>query len=111
MIKGILLFVVANILAWFQFNSQFVWPWFKENPIVTCAVFSFPMSLLFWYGINSIMAETEYLWTSKLVGFGIGNIVFGVLTWMFLKEGIMNAKTMASLILSSCIIYIQIFWK
>ena len=101
MLKGILFFILANLVAWFQFNSQFVWPWFKDNP----------MLIFFWYGINNVMSEAEYLWTSKLIGFGVSNIVFGILTWIFLKEGIMNAKTMTSLILSSCIIYIQIFWK
>jgi len=111
MVKAIIFFVVGNILAWFQFNSQFVWEWFKDKPILTCAIFSFPMSLAFWYAINSVMIEAEYLWTSKLVGFGVSNIVFAVLTWIFMNEGIFNIKTSVTLFLASLIIGLQIFWK
>jgi hypothetical protein len=111
MIKGIILFAIANVFAWFQFNSQFVWEWFEDKPIITCAIFSFPMSVLFWHAINSVMSETDQLWTSKLVGFGVGNIVFGALTWIILNQSMLTAKTMTCLALASLIIGIQIFWK
>jgi|TARA_R110000851_G_scaffold332415_2_gene508616 hypothetical protein len=111
MLKGIILFVIANVLAWFQFNSQFVWGWFEDRPIITCAVFAFPMSIVFWYAINSIMLETGQLWTTKLVGFGVGNIVFGILTWLMLGESLATAKAIICLSLASMIIGIQIFWK
>ncbi len=111
MTKAIIFFIIGNVLAWFQFNSQFVWDAFKDRPILTCAIFSFPMSLSFWYAINFVMSETEYLWTSKLVGFGVSNIVFAILTWIFMNQGIFNAKTMVTLLLATIIIALQIFWK
>tara|TARA_A100001391_G_C5040796_1_gene270824 strand:+ start:1032 stop:1367 length:336 start_codon:yes stop_codon:yes gene_type:complete len=111
MLYGVLLFMLANILAWFQFNSQFVWSWFQDKPVITCAIFSLPMSILFWHAIKYIVDDTGELWTSKLVGFGVSNIIFGIMTWFFLNESMFSQKTLISLFLACLIIAIQIFWK
>jgi len=111
MIKGIFFFALANVFAWFQFNSQFVWKWFEDKPAITCAIFSFPMSMCFWYAINSVMSVSGELWTTKLVGFGAGNIVFAILTWIILGESMFSPKTLTCLLLASFIIGVQIFWK
>jgi len=108
---GILLFTVGNILAWFQFNSQFVWEWWENRPILSNVIFAIPMGLCFWYAIKYIMEDTSLLWTSKLIGFGISNVVFAILTYMLLKESILAPKTLICLLLSVVIVGIQIVWK
>ena len=108
---GIILFVLANILAWFQFNSQFVWKWFEDRPIMTNCIFAIPMGIIFWHAVKSVVNESGELWTSKLIGFGVGNIVFAILTWYFMKESILTPKTLMSMTLASAIIGIQVFWK
>ena len=108
---GILFMALANILAWFQFNSQFVWPWFKDKPILTNLIFAVPMGVCFWYGIKLIVEASGQLWTSKLVGFGVGNIIFAAMTWAMLNETPFTSKTMACLFLAFLIILIQLFWK
>ena len=108
---GILFFIVANILAWFQYNSQFTWEWFKDRAILTNSIFAVPAGIMFWYAVKNIVEASGELWTSKLVGFGVGNIVFAALTWFFLKESIFTPKTMTCLSLAIIIIGIQIFWK
>ena len=108
---GSLFFVVGNILAWFQFNSQFVWDWWKDRPILSNLIFAIPMGLCFWYAVKYIVEDTGQLWSSKLIGFGVGNIIFAIFTYIFLKESMFAPKTLLCLFLSAVIISIQIFWK
>ncbi len=111
MATGILFFVVANILAWFQLNSQFVWEWWSTRPVLSTLVFSFPVGLSFWHAVRSTVEFSGSLWTTKLIGFGVGNIIFALLTWFLMKESIFTAKTLTTLTLASVIIAIQILWK
>ena len=108
---GILFFTLGNIIAWFQFNSQFVWDWWKDKPMLSNFIFAIPMGLCFWYAIKYIVEDTGLLWTSKLIGFGVGNIIFAIFTYAFLKESMFAPKTLLCLFLSAVIIGIQIFWK
>jgi len=108
---GILFFIAANILAWFQLNSQFVWGWWANRPLTSAAIFAIPVGLMFWYAIKNIVGVSGSLWTSKLIGFGVGNIVFAILTWVLLKESVFTPKTMTSLTLAGAIIAIQMLWK
>ncbi len=108
---GVFYFFLGNIVAWFQFNSQFVWEWWKDKPLLSNFIFAVPMGLFFWYAVKHIVASSGQLWTSKLVGFGVSNIVFGVMTYIFLKESAFTAKTLTCLFLACIIIAIQIFWE
>ena len=108
---GILFFTLGNVLAWFQFNSQFVWPWWQDKPVLTNVIFAVPMGVCFWHAVKYVVMDSGELWTSKLVGFGVSNVVFGLLTYIFLKESMFTPKTMTCLSLAAIIILIQIFWK
>ena len=108
---GILFFTLGNIIAWFQFNSQFVWDWGKDKPMLSNFIFAIPMGLCFWYAIKYIVEDTGLLWTSKLIGFGGSNVIFAVLTYFLLKESILVPKTLVCLFLSVLIIGIQVVWK
>ena len=111
MATGILFFTIGNVLAWFQYNSQFVWPWWRDKPVITNLIFAIPMGLCFWYAVKQVVDTTGLLWTSKLVGFGVSNVFFAILTYFFMKESMLTPKTMICLVLSMAIIGIQIFWK
>jgi hypothetical protein len=108
---GLLFFVIGNLLAWFQFNSQFVWEWWEDRPLLSNFIFAIPMGICFWYAVKYIVEDSGHLWTSKLIGFGVSNIIFAILTYVFLRESIFSPKTMTCLALSAVIIGIQIFWK
>ena len=60
---------------------------------------------------KNIVLSTNELWASKLIGFGVSNVVFAIMTYLFMKESIFTAKTMACLLLAAGIISIQILWK
>ena len=111
MLLGILFFLVGNILAWFQYNSQFVWEYWKDKIVLSNLLFAVPMGMCFWMAVKNIVASTNELWASKLVGFGVSNAVFAVMTYIFMKESIFTAKTMTCMILATAIIGIQIYWK
>ena len=108
---AIILFIIANILTWFQVNSQFLWTWWKEHPIITILIYSIPTSFSFFYawklGVEAMSGE---LWPVRMIGFGISTIMFTILTYGFMKEGL-STKTLICLALSLAIILIQIFWK
>jgi len=108
---GIVFFVFANIFAWFQFNSQFIWEWWKDRPLTSALVFAVPMSLCFWHAVKNVVSDTGELWAGKLMGFGVGTIVYAVLTYVLARESIFTVKTMACLVLAALIISIQISWK
>ncbi len=104
------LIFVAQLAVWFQINGQFIWPSFTRNELMI-SLLGAPIS---WAFIKS--AKYGYitfegvLWPQRLIGFATGIILFSLLTWWFLDEGI-NTKTTVCLILSLAIVLIQMFWK
>ena len=108
---GLLYFLVGNIIAWFQFNAQFAWDWWKDKPVLSTLLFAVPMGFCFWHAIKNVVLATDELWASKLLGFGVSNFVFAIMTYIFLKESILTPKTLTCLSLASVIIAIQIYWK
>ena len=70
-----------------------------------------PISLLFIHSVrNFVDAYDGQIWPSRLIGFGIGVIVFTVMSHYLFKEPI-SLKTLTCLGLGVLIILIQIFWK
>jgi hypothetical protein len=108
---GIGFFLIAQTLAWFQTNSQFISTWAKDNPILLSGLMGIPVGASYIYGTSYIV---EYfngqLWPARIVAFATGIFSFYILTLTFMKEGI-NIKTGAILILASMIIILQVFWK
>ena len=50
------------------------------------------------------------LWPSRLIGFGIGIVVFIALSVILFKEPV-SLKTLVCLMLALSILSIQLFWK
>ena len=111
MLKGMLFYFIANIFAWFSINLQFMSDWWKGKEVLSAALFSFPVMFLYIIATREVMKETNLLWTSKLLGFGVGNISFAILTYALMKEGMLNSKTLLCFSLSVLIIAIQVLWK
>ena len=111
LIYGLLLFTLAQAIIWIQTNGQFVWPWFKRNPFLVSLAGGTIISYVF---IKGTWMVAEYfdgqLWPGRFIGQASGIVIFAVMTWFFLNEGI-NTKTTISLILATMLFGIQIFWK
>ena len=110
LVIGMTLFFVTHIFIWFQINGQFIWKWFSDNPMLL-ALFGAPVSYLLILSTKYMVAGFDgLLWPVRLIGFGLGMLVFSTCTWYFMGETI-NAKTIISLILAFTLVCIQVFWK
>lgn len=111
LLYGTLLFILAQILIWIQTNGQFVWPWFKKNPLLLSLLGGTLISYIFIKG-TALVAEhfDGLLWPGRFLGQSTGIVVFAAMTFILLTEGI-NNKTLISLVLAVLLIGIQILWK
>jgi hypothetical protein len=104
-------FLLAQTLVWFANNSQFAWDWWKDKPIITCLIYSFPASLFFWYGSKYSYAALGEAWGSRLLAFGTSYLIFPILTYVILHESMFTPKTMICVILSIAIVLVQVCFK
>lgn len=107
---GMLLMLLAQILTFYQLQGQLKYQWFKDNYWVI-VLMGIPISMMYMESVRQII--THYgglLWPSRLIGFGIGVVVFAILSQLLFGENL-TTKTIVCLILSGVIILIQLFWK
>jgi len=110
LISGIVFFIVAHIIVFFQLNGQFKWEWFKEHEWVM-AIIGIPISFLYLWGTKyTVQGLDGLLWPTRFIGFGIGMIIYAIGVSYFFNEGI-SSKTAISLLLSIILIGIQTLWK
>ena len=102
---SVILATIGNIIAWVHMNAQFRWDWARGPVFITLV--GVPISWLFYYATRYSVEYFGKMWNMRMVGFGIGTIVFGILTWIFLSE-IPSLKIMISLILAIAIILLQL---
>jgi hypothetical protein len=107
--------VAAQFLTYVQTQAQFRWGWVKENTLLW-SLWGIPVSYCFmmsvrylvqWANAGEGLGE-DRIWPSRLIGQGIGIIMFTLLTLVFFGEGV-NVKTGVCLGLGIIILLIQIF--
>jgi len=70
-----------------------------------------PISYLFMISVRHFVdAYDGQIWPSRLIGFGIGVVVFSLMSHWLFKEPL-TPKTLVCLGLGSLIVLIQIIWK
>ena len=110
LIKGILWGLLGQIFSFMQLQGSVKYGWFIKYPILIL-LSSIPAA---WFYIKSVEhlvnAFDGQLWPSRLIGFGIGIVVFVSLSIFLFKEPI-TAKTLVCLGLALSILGVQIFWK
>ena len=103
-------FLLVQIVTWFQLNGQFVWPWFKDNVFLLCLL-GIPISYLYIEATRlGFIAFDGLIWPGRLLGFAMGMLTFAVCANVFLGEGL-TPKTITSLVLTTALVCIQVFWK
>ena len=101
-------FVLANILVWYQLNSQLVCDWAKGTKSAWwMSLLGIPISLLFWYCTKWGYDGLGSLWAVRFLGFAISMITFPIMTYFYLGE-VMTFKTIASIFLAVIILLIQL---
>ena len=103
-----LLFILANVLIWYQLNSQLVWKWaegYKSMWIMS--LLGIPISLLFWLATKWGYMGFGNLWAVRWLTFGSSMLVFPLMTYFYLGE-VITLKTLISIILALIIMILQL---
>ena len=108
MLYTIFLFVVANIIIWYQLNSQLVWEWAKgAKSMWIMSLLGIPISLLLWYCSKIGYSGFGNLWAVRFMGFATSMLVFPFMTYFYLGEP-MTLKVIVTLILAIIIMLLQL---
>jgi hypothetical protein len=107
LVFGILYGLLGQIGSFLQLQGNVKYGWYSKYPYILLLV-SIPLS---WFYIQSVKNLVLYfggeLWQSRFVGFGIGIIVFSIMSSLLFKEPF-TIKTIISILLALIIILIQI---
>jgi len=107
---GMLYGLAAQVITYLQLQGNIKYGWYEKYPIPMLLA-SIPISHFFIKSVDHIVkAYDGEIWPSRLIGFGIGIIVFGFMSWLMFKEPI-TTKTIVCLTLSVAILAIQVWWK
>ena len=107
---GILWGLTAQALTFFQLQGQLKYQWMKDYTWAV-VLMGIPISFMFMQSVKHfVLAFGGEIWPSRLIGFGIGVIVFTVMSELLFKEPF-TTKTGICLFLGLLIILVQIFWK
>ena len=107
---GILWGLIAQIITFLQLQGQMRYDILKNNTWFL-VLMGIPISYMFMQSVkNFVLAFNGEIWPSRILGFGIGVIVFSIMSTFLFKEHF-TLKTGICLLLGLCIILVQIFWK
>lgn len=107
---GILWGIAAQVITFIQLQGQMKYTFLKNN-IWFGALMGIPISLMFMQSVKAfVLAYDGQIWPSRLIGFGIGVVVFTFMSYLMFREPL-TLKTLLCLFLGLCIILVQILWK
>jgi multidrug transporter EmrE-like cation transporter len=106
---AVLLTVLGHVISFIQLQGQMAWKFPKENPYMMMLL-GLPISLIFIKTTKIFNEAFDTNWPGRLIGFGIGVIIFTIMSWIIFKEH-PTPKTLTCLGLAFLIILLQIFWK
>lgn len=110
LIYGILWGILGQICSFLQLQAGIKFGWFEKVPIILL-LSSIPTTLIYLKSVRYIMAHFDgQIWPGRLIGFGVGIIVFTLLSSLLFKENI-SLKTIITLMMAASILGVQIFWK
>ena len=109
-VYGIMYGLIAQIGSFMQLQGAMKYGWYQKYLWLVLLI-SVPLSWLYIKSVEHFVAAFNgQLWPSRLIGFGLGIIVFSVMSHYLFKEPF-SPKTIVCLGLGIGIILIQIFWK
>ena len=102
------IFLLNNILIWYQLNSQLVWDWAKGTKSMwIMSLMGITISLLFWYATKIGYIGFGNLWAVRFMGFATSMLTFRIMTYLYLGETI-TLKTLITLLLALIIMILQL---
>jgi hypothetical protein len=109
MFNGFVLIIIAQIISFIQLQGQVKWPWAKDHPLLM-ALCGLPIGYMFIHSTRIINEATGETWPGRLIGQGIGIIIFSIMSWILFREPL-TIKTGVCIALALSVVVIQIFWK
>jgi hypothetical protein len=110
LLHGILFGILGQIGSFLQFQCSFKYGWMDKFPWLILLL-GMPITWLYVKSTHNLIAAFEgSMWPSRVIGFGIGVIVFMLMSTILFKESI-TPKTFICILLAIVIIMIQIFYK
>lgn len=109
LIIGMFLITLAQVISYLQLQGQCKWQFFKDNPLIIMFL-GLPIGYLLIQSTANINSFFGATWQGRLIGQGIGVIVFALMSYLVFKEPI-TIKTGICITLAIIIILINIFWK
>jgi multidrug transporter EmrE-like cation transporter len=107
---GIIWGLIAQITTFLQLQGRLKYDFLKDN-LWFALLMGIPISFMFMQSVKHfVLAFEGQIWPSRLIGFGIGVIVFTVMSSLLFKEPF-TMKTGICLFLGLLIILTQLFWK
>tara|TARA_B100000287_G_scaffold106351_1_gene98620 strand:+ start:107 stop:451 length:345 start_codon:yes stop_codon:yes gene_type:complete len=107
-ILTILIFLINNIVIWYQLNGQLVWDFWKTpRGIFVSLILGIPITALFWLATKWGYIGFGNLWAVRFMGFATSMMTFPIMTYMYLGETI-TLKTFITIILSIIIMLLQL---
>ena len=104
------LYLLGQMLTYYQLNGQFLWESFKKNPWLV-SLLGLPISYIFivatTYAVDGFGGQ---MWPNRFMGFATGILVYALGTSYYFNQPI-DLKTFVSLALAVLLICIQVFWK
>ena len=103
------IFLLNNVLIWYQLNSQLVWEWAKSyKSMLLMSLLGVPISILFWYATKWGYIGFGNLCAVRFMGFAPSMLTFPIMTYFYLGEP-MSLKTLLTIGLAIIIMIIQLF--
>jgi hypothetical protein len=110
LIYGIIYGILGQILSFMQLQGSIKYGWFHKYPIIVLLT-AIPSTWLYIKSVEHLVIWGDgQLWPSRLIGFGIGIIIFVTLSMVLFKEPLL-LKTITCLLLALSILLVQLFWK
>jgi hypothetical protein len=110
LLQGIFYGIFGQVLSFLQLQGSIKYGWFQKYPILVL-LSALPSTWLYIKSVENLVAFGDgQLWPSRLIGFGIGIIIFVTLSMILFKEPL-TLKTLTCLMLAASILLVQIFWK
>ena len=102
------IFLLNNILIWYQLNSQLVWDWAKDTTYMwIMSLKGIQIRFMFWYATKIGYEGFGNLWAVRFMGFATSMLTFPVMTWLYLGETI-TLKTLVTILLAFIIMLLQL---
>ena len=109
-LKAVALFTMAQLFAWFQLNSQYIWEWWRGKAFISALVWGIPCCMMFYYAWTTAADAAGSVWSARFIGSSVGIVIFPILTYVLLGESMFTTKTMICFTLALTVVLIQIFF-